>query len=60
MHQSTNSSSELKVAISNHLESQLTKERSFFKALKATVALEQTKSAPQTHCLLAVFAVSHP
>ena len=52
MHQSTN----LKVAINKNLESQLLKERAFLKALKATVAREQTESTPQTRRLLAAFA----
>ena len=56
MHQSTN----LKVAIDKNLESQLLKERAFLKALKATVAREQTESTPETHRLLAAFAASHP
>jgi hypothetical protein len=59
MHQSTN----LKVAINKNLESQLLKERAFLhflKALKATVAREQTESTPQTRRLLAAFAASHP
>jgi hypothetical protein len=56
MHQSTN----LKVAINNNFESQLLKERAFLKALKATVAREQTESTPQTRRLLAAFAASHP
>jgi hypothetical protein len=37
-HQPTTNSSRLKVAINRNLESQLLKERAFFKALKATVA----------------------
>jgi hypothetical protein len=48
MHQSTN----LKVAINKNLESQLLKERAFLKALKVTVAREQTKSTPETRRLL--------
>jgi hypothetical protein len=56
MHQSTN----LKVAINKNLESQLLKEQAFLKALKATVAREQTESTPQTRRLLAAFAASHP
>jgi hypothetical protein len=56
MHQSTN----LKVAINKNLESQLLKEQAFLKALKATVAREQTKSTPKTCRLLAAFAASHP
>jgi hypothetical protein len=56
MHQSTN----FKVAINKNLKSQLLKEWAFPKALKATVAQEQTESTPQTRCLLAAFAASHP
>jgi hypothetical protein len=56
MHQSTN----LKVAINKNLESQLMKERAFLKALKGTVAREQTKSTPQTRRLLEAFVASHP
>jgi hypothetical protein len=56
MLQSTN----LKVAINKNLESQLLKERAFLKALKATVAREQTGSTPQISRLLAAFAASHP
>jgi hypothetical protein len=44
VHRSTN----LKVAINKNLESQLLKERAFLKALKTTVAREQTESTPQT------------
>jgi hypothetical protein len=61
MHRSTtNGSSKLKVAINKNLESQLLKERAFLKALKATVAREQTELTPQTRRLLAAFAASHP
>ncbi len=56
MRQSTN----LKVAINKNLESQLLKERALLKALKATVAREQTESTPETRRLLAAFAASHP
>jgi hypothetical protein len=58
MHQSTNGCSKLKVAINKNLESQLLKERAFFKALKATVAREQTESTPQARRLLAAFAAT--
>jgi hypothetical protein len=61
MHQSTtNGSSKLKVAINKNFKSQVLKERAFLKALKATVAREQTESTPQTRRLLAAFAASHP
>jgi hypothetical protein len=59
-HQLTNGFSKLKVAINKRLESQLLKEQAFFKALKVIVAQEQTKSTPQTCCLLAAFTASHP
>jgi hypothetical protein len=56
----TTGSSNLKVAINKNLETQLLKERAFLKALKATVAREQTESTPQTRRLLAAFAASNP
>jgi hypothetical protein len=59
MHQLTNGSSKLKVAINKNLDSRLLKEWAFFKVLKATAAGKQTKLTPQTCCLLAVFVVSH-